>query len=559
MNLLNESQRLRRLAFRAPRYYLVFPVILLAILLFYISSWSFIFTLIFSLSILSTLILDLLGPRAFNYKFPPNRVVFLDGVGIYASLIFYFIVVSIRFLQPINALMMSITVIPFLRTLVYITFTGRKIFLSHALGISPSIFFSIFISIFSGKFDIFILPIILSSVVYSLSSHLFVRASLSRFIKEFSTDPIKIINEMINSVTSDLSYNVAVRKFFEDMYTTFAPREVSVVRMESEDSKLFLVFPYVHPGPLGDIGSSNITGKLQDRHPDKNLLVFHTTTTHDDNCAGDAEIDKISAVLNDNGKRFNFCYEPYFGEYLTFLPLGTGGIFFLSPDNPRFDDVKITEGRRIVRKAKSYGLKWAITVDEHNNNMNNPRELEDVSYLMDEVQKAVKSRKSKSSLYVKQVRSESSGNDIGPGGIALVGLKMGEKNVAVVVADGNNMEFELRKKIEAALNDYDKVLVCTTDNHIVNMNGLDVNPVGRSSAHGDIVKVVEELSATIGDYKETKMEYVKREVRVRIAGENQYEKFNRIIRNAANRAKIYSVLAILSSISLSLFIFKFLG
>jgi len=556
---LNETQRLRRLTFRSPKYYLIIPVILFAVFLFYISSRNVTFTVIYSLAITTTIIWDISAPRLFNFRFPPNRVMFLNAVSIYAGLAFYFIVVGIRFLQPVHALMLSITFLPFIRTMVFITFTGRKIALTHFLGISFSLFFSLYVSIFAGKYDLFIAPIVLSSLVYSLSSHLFVKFSLSKFMKEFSTDPIKLINEMVNSVTSDISYNLAIKKFFEDMYTTLAPREVSVVRFEGGDDRFEMVFPYVHPGPIGDIGSSNITRKLQIRNPGKNLLVFHTTTTHDDNCASDSEIDKISLALKEKGSKFDFCYEPFFGRYLTFLPLGNGGIFFLSPDDPRFDDVKISEGRRIVRMARSAGLRWSVVVDQHNNNMDEPKELDDVSYLMEEVNAAVRTRKTKSPLFVHEEHIDLTAEDVGPGGIHFVSLKMGEKNVAVILVDGNNMEFELRKKIEDRIKGYDKVLVCTTDNHVVNVNGLNVNPVGHSSEHQTIVDAIGNLSMKTYKHNEASMEYARKDVRVRIAGENHYEKFNKIIKSSANRAKILSAMAILLSIGLSLFIFKILA
>ncbi|MEM0138170.1 MAG: DUF2070 family protein [Thermoplasmatales archaeon] len=556
---MNESQRLRRFAFRSPRYYLVIPLIAILPLLVYVFSRNIYISLIYSLAIVSTITWDYASAKIFKFRFPINRVFFLNAVSLYAATVFYLIVVGIRFLGPTLGLLLSVTTIPFIRTMVFLTFTGRRVALTHSISIAFPLFLSLYIFILYGRFDIFIAPIIISSVIYSISAHLFVKFSVSNFAREFSTDPIRILNEIVNSVTSEISYNAVLKKFFEDIYTTLAPREVSVLKLSTDSSKVTLVFPYVHPGPLGELGSSNITGKLQRAYPSDNLMVFHTTTTHDDNCAGDSEVEKISKVLALDGEQFDYCYEPYFGDHLTFLPLGEGGIFFLSPDNPRFDDVKISEGRKIVKRAKSLGLKWAITVDQHNNNMEKPEELTDISYLLKEADDAVKRRKVKRTLKSSFSWSVPKLMDIGPGGIAFLSLIMGIKKVAVILFDGNNMQYELRRSIESKLLGFDKILICTTDNHIVNTNGLNVNPVGASSNHDEIVNLVLKLAESSRDPKDTIVERVKRDLWLKIAGENQWEKLNKTIRRSANKAKVLSALAVLLSLALSLTIFKILN
>ncbi|MGC8617847.1 MAG: DUF2070 family protein [Thermoplasmata archaeon] len=556
---MNETQRLRRLAFHSPKSYLAIPVLILLVPIFYFSSRDLRFTLIFSLSLISIILWDLASPRILKFRFPVNRVLFLNLVSLYIAILFYLIVIAFHFLQPPVALLLAITTVPFLRTMIYVAFAGKNLVIVHLIAISFSLFFSIFVAIIAPKYAIFIAPLIISSIVYSLASNLFVKLSVSGFAKEFSADPMKILREFMNTVTSDISYNTILKNFFEDMYTTLAPREVSLLRVKSENQGFTMVFPYVHPGPLGDLGSSNITARLQKRHTDQNLLVFHTTTTHDDNCAGDSEIEKISKVLDENGHKFSYCYEPFFGKYITFLPIGDGGIFFLSPDDPRFDDVKISEGRRIVRKAKTSGLRWAVAVDQHDNNMDDPVELTDVSYLLEEVEQAVKGRKNKKTMIVAQSNVTPESRDIGPAGISFVSLTIGAKNMAIVLIDGNNMRYDLRQKIESALPDYDRVLVCTTDNHVVNTNGLNVNPVGTFCNHEEIVKIVKELESKSHIKKEAGFEYVKRDVWLKVAGENQWEKLNKVIRSSVNKAKVLSVTTIFFSIALSLIIFKILN
>ena len=556
---MNEAQRLRKFTFTAPSPVYDVPIILLAPIIFYLSSRNIIFSVIYSISIAALLITDLVAPLILKFKFGPKRSFLLDVIVIYLALVYYFIIIGIRFLSPQNALMLSITTIPFVRTMVFFTFTERKFFITHALSMVFSIAFSICLAVLAPSFIIFVLPLLVSSLVYSLSSHLFVKISFSSFLKEFSIDPVKIVKELVNTVRSEISYNQVVMNFFEQIYTTLVPREVTVLRATSDAGEFMMVFPYIHPGPLGDLGSSNITGKLQNDHKGEQLMVFHTSTTHDDNCAGNEEVRKISKVLNEKGSSFSNAFEPYFGKYLTFVSLGDGGIFFISPDEPRFDDIKITEGRKIVRKARSLGLKWAVVVDQHNNNMDRPIENTDVSYLMDEVESSVRGRKKSYPLYGRLVTSDFSAKDIGPGGIKFLTLTINDKKIAIILVDGNNMEFETRKRIEDSLHGIDKILVCTTDNHIVNVDGLSVNPVGRSTDAEILAKEIRGMAEEVGDVQALNIERVRRELRLKVAGEHHYEKLNEIIRKSINTAKIAGIAAIIFSFGLSLLIFKLLA
>ena len=59
-----------------------------------------------------------------------------------------------------------------------------------------------------------------------------------------------------------------------------------------------IVFPYVHPGPFGEIGTSNLPFKIYSRTSDisQETMVFHTSTTNSNNCASDADVDNLASV-----------------------------------------------------------------------------------------------------------------------------------------------------------------------------------------------------------------------------------------------------------------------
>lgn len=555
----NQPQKLRRYTFRSPKPYISILMLVPILILIYISSHSLRLAEIFSLTILTTIVFDYLVQKIIGFVFNLKRILLLFIISLYASLAYYFILIGLRFLPPATAFMLSLTPITFLRTMIYLTFTERRRVLAHSISMGFPIFTSIFFLIFLTQFHVFILAYLISSLIYSLAADLFISRSFSPFIKEFSTDPSVLITGLLNASYLGKSYNEILREFFGTIYKTTSSRPISVLRFR-DHKEFYFVFPYIHPGPLGDIGSSNITGKFSKYEPGKEMAIFHTSTTHDDNCSDEEQIKKLSQIFKEDGwVTYEYCYRPYFGENSVFLPIGDGGILFLIPDKVRFDDIMFGEGNKLITYAKHLGLKWLEVVDAHNNNMEKPVELTDITFIFNELKEAIERRDGIYPLYGDYSSINYSSPDIGPGGIKLAKLKFGESTVGLILFDGNNMDYEFRKKLESKLSGADKIIICTTDNHIVNINGLSVNPVGRNYSHDKLIENIVDEFNKLNPNNRLSVDYIRREYRLKIAGESHYEKLNATIRRSLNSAKLYVILMLIFSIAFSLFIFKYLS
>lgn len=555
----NQPQKLRKYAFRTPSLYISIPILILFLFLLYLSSHSLELVEIFGMTLFSIIVFDYSVQRLVGFTFHLKRIMLLLIISLFSSFIYYFIILAFRFLNPSTAFMLSLTPITFLRTMVYLTFTGRKRILSHLTSMGFPIILSVFFHILLPQFNIFIIAFLLSSIIYSIAADVFVSRSFSPFVKEFSMDPAKIISDIVNASYRGESYNEVLGNFFGNVYNTFSFRPISVLRFQN--SKEFdFVFPYVHPGPLGDMGSSNITGKLSAYVPNTEMVVFHTSTTHDDNCSGEDDVKKLSQIFSEKAiYEYEYCYRPYFGEFTVFLPIGEGGILFIIPDKVRFDDILLSEGKKLMTYARSLGLEWLDVVDAHNNNMDSPHELTDVSFVYEELRKGVENRDGIFPILANMSSIDYTSNDIGPGGVKLVKLKLGEATVGIIVFDGNNMDYDFRGKLESMLDGVDRLIVCTTDNHVVNISGLSVNPVGRNQSHEELVLKIKDEFSKLEPVHRMKVKYMRKEYRVKIAGESHYEKLNVAIKKSLNSAKIYVVLMILFSLIFSLFIFKYLS
>ncbi len=555
----NQPLKLRKYVFRSPKTFTSILFLVPIIVLIYLSSHSLRLTVIYALTISIAISFDYSIQKVMGFVFNLKRILLLFIISLYASLVYYFILVGLRFLPPTTAFMLSLTPITFLRAMIYLTFTERKRILAHGISMSFPIITSIFFFIFLPQFNVFILAFLISSLIYSIAGDIFISRSFSPFIKEFSTDPSILITSLLNASYLGKSYNEILKDFFSTIYKTTSSRPISVLRFK-DHKEFYFVFPYVHPGPLGDIGSSNITGKFSKYQPDKQMAIFHTSTTHDDNCSDEDEIKKLSQIFNEEGwVSYEYCYRPYFGENSVFLPIGDGGILFIIPDKVRFDDILYEEGNKLIAYAKHHGLKWLEVVDAHNNIMDKPVELMDTSFLYGELKNAIEQRDGIYPIYGDYSSIDYTSQDIGPGGIKLIKLKLGENIVGIILFDGNNMDYQFRNELESRLVGVDKTIICTTDNHIVNINGLSVNPVGRNYSHDQLIeKIVEEFDR-LNPNNRLSVDYIRREYRLKVAGESQYEKLNATIKRSLNSAKLYVILMLLFSIVFSLFIFKYLS
>ena len=152
------------------------------------------------------------------------------------------------------------------------------------------------------------------------------------------------------------------------MYRSKRNVPVKVIDIKRQDGtrKAIIVFPYIHPGPFGTLGSSDLPARLQSRLNDLNsdLMVFHTTTTNSNNCAGESDIDSISDAVRRSLDHMDYVNTMSKFKKLTVGKLAIGimkfgdfGIGSIIPEKMSFDDVSLKEGMKLIHSVEKSTLK----------------------------------------------------------------------------------------------------------------------------------------------------------------------------------------------------------
>jgi putative membrane protein len=133
---------------------------------------------------------------------------------------------------------------------------------------------------------------------------------------------------------------------------------------------------------------------------------------------------------------------------------------------------------------------------------------------------------------------------MGPGGITVIVVKVGEQKSAYVVIDGNNMVSGLREEILSALASvgFDASEVFTTDTHAVSavvLGRRGYHPVGEVMNHETLISYIKEAAKTAA----AKLEGCKAGCRsvvvpkVRVIGDARLESLSTLIDKALQKAK----------------------
>jgi putative membrane protein len=133
---------------------------------------------------------------------------------------------------------------------------------------------------------------------------------------------------------------------------------------------------------------------------------------------------------------------------------------------------------------------------------------------------------------------------MGPGGITVVVIEVGEQRTAYVVFDGNNMVSGLREKILSALRSVgiNEGEVFTTDTHSVSaviLNKRGYHPVGEAMEHETLLKHVKDTTlVALSGLKSVKVACNKITVpNVKVIGGKQLEALCLLIDKALQRTK----------------------
>lgn len=308
---------------------------------------------------------------------------------------------------------------------------------------------------------------------------------------------------------------------FDDLLTNLGRKHTAIISVHSFVSATSrvatLVVPYIHPGPVKNMGSGELPSLIYAKLSDHNPLIFHGASDHTLNLTSRDEAERLS----DGVSRFVLASEPsvspvteivvaktkFKGVRISRYELNGQRIYFVSKERST-EDLPV----EILPIATSRG----DVIDRHNG-LCDEREA---FYTADEVESLTTFFTDDSSLSGKKVRIEKVGyahlgyvtEEVGPAGISVVVL-LGDEKFAFVSIDANNMSCGLSDKTEDAVKKlgYSEVEITTTDNHW-NSGGkkgkLGYYPAGSLSPDEIIEKVMAcvsnaEVSAVACGYAKT--------------------------------------------------------
>jgi len=354
--------------------------------------------------------------------------------------------------------------------------------------------------------------------------------------------------------------------------------EVSLIKFDSAKPKAVIAVPSIHPGPFKNIGSSPLPSMLKASL--ENTLncvacVPHGLLGHEFDLASQSQNQKVIAHVIDS-----VTFEGLETRATPFVKVSNGIAtaccqmfgkstfisFSLAPKTT--EDFPQELGFFVSQEAEKHGITCYTVVNAHNSideNADTEEVLKSLKAVAVEcLEKALSLKQLPFEVGVANVQPKefSLKDGMGPGGITVTVVKVGEQKTAYVVIDGNNMVTGLREKILSTLSSIgiNEGEIFTTDTHLVNAIVLverGYHPVGEVIDHEKLIEYIRE--ATVGatfNLERVKVGCRKVEIHnVKVIGEKALETLCLLIDRAKRRAKkIVAPIFVSSGLILMLFL-----
>ncbi|SDF19076.1 DUF2070 family protein [Halorientalis regularis] len=346
-------------------------------------------------------------------------------------------------------------------------------------------------------------------LVYGGGVALFLRAIDSPWRRSLDVSVLDFVRGFIGHIAEGTR---ELEDFFEEIgEEAMVPVTVLVFRTENGAEKARFVLPMIHPGPMGDIGGGNLPERVA-RGAEGLAFPPHATAGHDFNLVTEREVDTILEAADSAIGEIEFTDEATVSVRASEGDAKLVGQAFgddaltVATYAPEFaDDVEYAVGLSAAAEARSAGLDDVMLVDAHNSN--NGLEGEDLGHVtpgsrrsFDMItgagavgERLVDAERGQPNLGVAWDETPWEPEDgIGPLGVRVAVLEVGDHRTAYVLVDGNNMEPGLRGTLVDAIEGVDHAEVMTTDTHIVNTVEAD-NQVGAAIDDDELVAIVTEL------------------------------------------------------------------
>ncbi len=257
---------------------------------------------------------------------------------------------------------------------------------------------------------------------------------------------------------------------------------LSFKRMD-DTIKAIIITPYVHPGPMGEIGGGNLPTIVSGAFNEGLIIVPHGTAYHDFNLVTAEESEKVISAAKRALSRVNYSTMATRSTRVTCgntKVLGqrfNDSVFLVSTQAPTStEDIEFSVGFNAMAESRVAGARYATIIDAHNCTEPFATAIEPGTR---DSYNIIRATANASKVLLTMPLGEiklgiadtppicTRAEGMGDLGIRVAVIETQGQRTAYIVIDGNNMVNGLREEIINRL-PVDEAEVMTTDTHVVN-------------------------------------------------------------------------------------------
>lgn len=362
------------------------------------------------------------------------------------------------------------------------------------------------------------IKVLIACLVFILAIYSFISVIESPMKKNLGIGVLDLLSYFIAHMNEGSN---SLEGLFENMGETIDTLVTFVSFKGKNGIKSLFVSPSVHPGPLGDLGGSNMPTILANRF-DNFTMIAHGPSTHDFNPVATEEIDKIEKAIKKGLKKLEYSkYGSKFKRYnkknanigVQFFNKGMVVLSTFAPNGS--DDIEFGVGlTMMVKSINICDVDDAIIVDCHNSFTEESgqvlpghSEVFDIIDAIDKVECDEIQSQIKIGCYENPMKDLNKNEGVGESGIKTMVVEVDKQRTAYVLFDSNNMEIGFRKEIMDSVKDLDinEIEVMTTDTHYVNTISRGYNPIGLVEREKIIEYIKKSINNAIEDLEEVEV------------------------------------------------------
>jgi putative membrane protein len=321
---------------------------------------------------------------------------------------------------------------------------------------------------------------ILLHISFAIGVYVFIIVIERPMKANFKVGPLELANAFLAHLSEG---SRKLDDFFRSIGESVVVPQVSLVIQRKGKEDIFISVPNVHPGPLGEIGGSNLP-KILHGMLGSASMVFHGSASHDFNPVDEGEVKKVGdAVLQarplsceNTGCTRSARYRC--GSVDVLVQAFGDTVLVMATRSPLVtEDLEFSLGFAIMKSGEKY-FRHVAFVDTHNcmdamaDGVHSGTELA-MEYLgATETACAATAQKEQVRFmagYACRTLPFSRQEGFGDLGVQVLVVNADGQKTAYVLFDGNNMQTGVRDEIrKRLLSLVDECEVATTDTHVVN-------------------------------------------------------------------------------------------